>query len=247
MIVMFSDFGLTGPYTGQVKARVLREAPDAEIIDLFSDAPSQNPMASSYLLAAYAKEFPDGTIFLCIVDPGVGGDRLPLIVKASNKWFVGPGNGLFEGVLRTGSENTEVWEITWRPDKLSNTFHGRDLFAPVAAMLHCGRQPPGMPRSLDWNRFIDWPEPLLEIIYIDIYGNAMTGISGNLAQLNFDIEVNDCSVRHANTFSDVSIGQPFWYVNSNGLVEIAVNRGSAAELFSLVVGSRINIDENRGV
>ena len=75
----------------------------------------------------------------------------------------------------------------------------------------------------------------------------MAGISGNLAQLNFDIEVNDCSVRHANTFSDVSIGQPFWYVNSNGLVEIAVNRGSAAELFSLVVGSRINIGENRGV
>ncbi|HIC42783.1 MAG TPA: hypothetical protein EYO73_00350 [Sulfurimonas sp.] len=245
MIVLFSDFGLTGPYTGQVKARLLQEAPDVQIIDLFADAPSQNPKAASYLLAAYANEFPEGTIFLCVVDPGVGGDRLPLIVKASNKWFVGPGNGLFEGVLRAGSESAEVWEVTWRPKILSNSFHGRDLFAPVAGMLHCGNEPPGVPRPLDWNRYNGWPDPLLEIIYIDNYGNAMTGISGYSAKKKFDIKVNNCSVGYANTFSDVSIGQPFWYVNSNGLVEIAVNQGSAAELFSLVVGSSINIGKNR--
>ena len=216
-----------------------------QIIDLFADAPRQNPKAASYLLAAYANEFPEGTIFLCVVDPGVGGDRLPLIVKASNKWFVGPGNGLFEGVLRAGSESAEVWEVTWRPKILSNSFHGRDLFAPVAGMLHCGNRPPSVPRSLDWNRYIDWPDPLLEIIYIDSYGNSMTGISEYSAKKKFDIKVNNCHVGYANTYSDVSIGQPFWYVNSNGLVEIAVNQGSAAEMFSLVVGSSINLGKIR--
>ena len=194
MIVLFSDYGLRGPYTGQVKARLLGRAPDAQIIDLFSDAPSQNPKASSYLLAAYAEEFPEGTIFLCVVDPGVGGDRLPLVVKASNKWFVGPGNGLFEGVLRVGSESAEVWEVTWRPEILSNSFHGRDLFAPVAAMLHCGNEPPGEPRTLDWNRYIDWPDSLLEIIYVDKYGNAMTGISRHEAKPTCKLKVNDCSI-----------------------------------------------------
>ena len=94
---------------------------------------------------------------------------------------------------------------------------------------------------MDWNRYIDWPDSLLEIIYVDKYGNAMTGISRHAAKPIFNLKVNDCSIGHANTFSDVSIAQPFWYVNSNGLVEIAVNQGSAAEHFGLVIGSKINI------
>ena len=100
MIVLFTDFGLAGPYTGQMKAVLRNEAPQTEIIDLFADAPAGNPRAGAYLLAAYAAWFPPGTIFLCVVDPGVGGQRAPLMIEADRRWYVGPENGLFELVLR---------------------------------------------------------------------------------------------------------------------------------------------------
>ena len=145
MIVSFTDFGFHGPYTGQMKAVLHQMAPGVPVIDLFADAPVNNPKASAYLLAAYAAWFPPQTIFLCVVDPEVGGARPPVIVEADGRWYVGPGNGLFELVQRRASE-TRSWTIDWRPERLSASFHGRDLFAPVAAMLACGEPPPGRPR-----------------------------------------------------------------------------------------------------
>ena len=100
MIALFTDFGLHGPYTGQMKAVLHQMAPGVPVIDLFADAPAGNPKAAAYLLAAYAAWFPTGTIFLCVVDPGVGGERPPLIIEADERWYVGPGNGLFELVQR---------------------------------------------------------------------------------------------------------------------------------------------------
>ena len=96
MIVVFTDFGLQGPYTGQMKAVLHQLAPAVPVIDLFADAPIGNPKASAYLLAAYAQWFVAGTVFLCVVDPGVGGTRPPIILEADGRWYVGPGNGLFE-------------------------------------------------------------------------------------------------------------------------------------------------------
>ena len=100
MIVLFTDFGLDGPYTGQMKAVLHRETPDATVVDLFADAPAGNPKAAAYLLAAYAAWFPAGTVFLCVVDPGVGGARPAVVVEADGRRYVGPGNGLFELVQR---------------------------------------------------------------------------------------------------------------------------------------------------
>src|SRR5580693_4870573 len=140
MIVLFTDFGLHGPYTGQMKAVLHRMAPDVPAVDLFADAPVGDPRASAYLLAAYAAWFPAGTVFLCIVDPGVGGARAPVIVEADGRCYVGPENGLFELVLRR-AQHTRCYEITWLPSSLSMSFHGRDLFAPVAAMLARGVVP----------------------------------------------------------------------------------------------------------
>ncbi|HTR13586.1 MAG TPA: SAM-dependent chlorinase/fluorinase, partial [Roseiarcus sp.] len=100
MIALFTDFGLAGPYTGQMKAVLYEMAPGVPVIDLFADAPAGNPRASAYLLAAYSAWFPENTVFLCVVDPGVGGERPAIIVKADGRFFVGPGNGLFELVLR---------------------------------------------------------------------------------------------------------------------------------------------------
>ena len=146
MIVLFTDFGLHGPYTGQVKAVLHQMAPGVPAIDLFADAPVGNPKASAYLLAVYATWFPVGTVFLCIVDPGVGGIRPAIVLEADSRWYVGPGNGLFELVQRRATK-TRSWDIDLRPERLSASFHGRDLFAPVAAMLARGQRPPGQPRE----------------------------------------------------------------------------------------------------
>jgi hypothetical protein len=240
MIVLFTDFGLAGPYTGQMKAMLRRAAPEAEIIDLFADAPAGNPRASAYLLAAYAEWFPPGTIFLCVVDPGVGGERAPLMIEADRRWYVGPENGLFELVVRR-AQNAQCFEITWRPLTLSASFHGRDLFAPVAAMLARGEQPQS--RAREAIRESRWPDNLAEIVYVDHYGNAMTGLRGGAVAKGATLILGDKTrIAHAATFSAVLEGRAFWYENSNGLVEIAVNRGRAADLLRLGIGSTLTIE-----
>src|SRR5579864_4320927 len=113
MIVLFTDFGLAGPYTGQVMAVLQQSAPEVAVVSLFADAPAGNPKASAYLLAAYAAWFPEGTVFLCVVDPGVGGERPAVIVEADRRWYVGPGDGLFELVLRR-ARKAQSFDITWR-------------------------------------------------------------------------------------------------------------------------------------
>src|SRR5208283_2674621 len=105
---------------------------------------------------------PEKTVFLCVVDPGVGGERLPLIVEADGRAFVGPGEGLFE-IVRRRARSSRSLEITWRPDTLSASFHGRDLFAPVAAMITCGDVFPGRPIDEAAVRRPSWPDDLAEI------------------------------------------------------------------------------------
>jgi S-adenosylmethionine hydrolase len=119
MIVLFPDFGLHGPYTGSVeelKAVLHQAAAGVPAIDLFADAPVGNAKASAYLLATYAAWFAVGTVFLCIVDPGVGGTRSAIVLEADSRWYVVPGNGLFELILRRAAK-TRSWDIDWRPER----------------------------------------------------------------------------------------------------------------------------------
>ena len=132
MIVLFTDFGQ--PYTGQMRALLAREVPGTAVVELFTDLAAWDVRAAAYLLAAYGAEFPIGSIFLSVVDPGVGGERAALVIEADKRWYVGPDNGLFELVARR-AEKLRCWQITWAPERLSNSFHGRDLFAPLAARL----------------------------------------------------------------------------------------------------------------
>ena len=236
MIVLFTDFGLEGPYIGQVKARILANAPGATILDLFSDAPAHNPKASAYLLAAYAGAFPAGTIFVAVVDPGVGGARAGIAMEAGGQWFVGPDNGLFEiAARRAGS--TDLWELDYEPGSVSASFHGRDVFAPSAARLEIGSAPPGAVAVAGLDRQPDWPDDLAEIVYIDRFGNAITGMRGSFVKPSFALRVNHVYLDYAGVFSDVPKGTAFWYVNSNGLVEIAVNQGRAADMLDIEVGA----------
>jgi S-adenosylmethionine hydrolase len=239
MIVLFTDFGLQGPYTGQMKAVLHQTAPGVAIIDLFADAPAGNPKASAYLLAAYAPYFAAGTTFLCVVDPGVGGTRPPVMLDADGRWYVGPGNGLFELIARR-ARATRSFDIDWRPQHLSASFHGRDLFAPVAAMLARGEPPPGQPRKHS-DRCSDWPDDLPEIVYIDHFGNAMTGLRAAMLPPDARLIAAGRVLERARTFSDRPTGAAFWYENSNGLAELAVNRGRADRDLGLAVGSPVEI------
>jgi hypothetical protein len=250
MIVLFTDFGLLGPYTGQVKAVLQSAAPSVPVVDLFADAPMRNPRSAAYLLAAYAVWFPAGTVLLSVVDPGVGGDRAPVIVDADGRWYVGPENGLFEIVMRRAEASgttARSWEIERQPDApLSASFHGRDLFAPAAARVALGETPSAAgqePRPSGIGRRPDWPDDLPEIVYVDHYGNAMTGLRAAAlpADATFETVAGRCRLTRARTFSDVPPGEAFWYENSNGLAEIAVNNGRADAALGLVIGSPVRI------
>ena len=128
MIFLFTDYGLEGPYTGQVETVLHQQAPNEKVINLMADAPRNNPKASAYLLASLVSHTPEGSILFCVVDPGVGSDAdKPVMLKIDGRWYVGPNNGLFDIVIRQSRE-IEVWEITWKPGKLSNSFHGRDIY-----------------------------------------------------------------------------------------------------------------------
>ena len=239
-MILFTDFGPSGLYTGQMLAYLAERVPSVPAIDWLDDAPRHNPKAAAYLLAAYSAVFPAASIFVAVVDPGVGGDRPPAAVSAGGRWFVGPANGLFELILRR-TPDSAAHEITWRPDRLSKTFHGRDLFAPVAGALAAGESVEMEQRPPDWSRQPDWPDDLAEIIYIDSFGNAITGIRASTLDSEIELTVKRRYVGHAETYSRVPPGEPFWYENSNGLVEIAINRGSVAEQFDLGIGSPVGL------
>jgi hypothetical protein len=240
MIFLFTDFGLAGPYTGQVKAVLMRAAPGVPVIDLFADAPAFDPQLSAYLLAAYATGFLPGDVFVCVVDPGVGTGRRPLVLHADGRWFVGPDNGLFE-LVRRRSREVHVWLIDWLPPNLSATFHGRDLFAPVAARLARGEASPGVPLAPDAIARPVWPDELSRIVYIDGYGNAMVGMRASTLGRTTVLEVHGQTIRRHRTFADVPPGEPLWYANANGLVEIAVNQGRACERLCLEVGVPVGV------
>ena len=240
MIVLFTDFGREGPYTGQMTAVLRRLAPEVEIIDLIADAPAHDPQLAAYFLAAYVDEFPPQTVFLCVVDPGVGGDRSPGVLQADGRWFVGPDNGLFEPIIRRCRDDARWRDILWRPSTLSATFHGRDLFAPVAARLARGLPVPWRARSIVDVQRPQWPDDLLRVVYIDGFGNAMTGIRASKLAQDAIVRVGAHVVRRAKGFSEVSPQVAFWYENANGLVELAVNRGRADQILCVQVGSEIS-------
>lgn len=240
MIVLFTDFGPADPYVGQLHAVLVREAPGVPVIDLLHTVPSFDIRAGAYLLPALAGEFPPGTIFVCVVDPGVGGPRRPLLVRAEGRVYVGPDNGLFEIVARRAG-HAEVRVLTWRPPRLSASFHGRDLFAPVAALTARGISLESEPGNLSAPPHAPWPDDLPQIVYIDHYGNAMTGLRAAMVAADATLEVTGHRLPPARVYGDVGAGNAFWYENSIGLVEIAVNRGSAAEALGLRVGDEVAV------
>lgn len=239
MIVLVTDFGIRDPYKGQLHAAI-RSLVDTTVIDLLHHMPDYDVRAGAYLLDALQRPFPPATVFVGVVDPGVGGDRAPVMVNADGKWYVGPDNGLFNVICRR-ARAAETLRIDWRPEHLSASFHGRDLFAPVAAKLSTGVVPDHSTWSLIETP--GWPAELAEVIYIDHYGNAMTGIRADALSGSAVVRINNERLEPGTTFTTARPGRPFWYRNSLDLVEIAVREDSAAALLGLSIGDQVTVTD----
>ena len=240
-IYLFTDFGSGDLYVGQVKAVLHQYAASAHVVDLLHEAPAFNVKASAYLLAALAGRIPAPSVTLAVVDPGVGSAREPIIALADGKWFVGPDNGLLSVVLAR-AQAARVFPITRRPETSSASFHGRDLFAPFAGMLASGDLDAG---QLEQKTGLDVSlggDDLAEVIYIDHYGNALTGLRAGSIARDARVVTGARRISYARVFSEVAPGEVFWYENSIELVEIAANSANAAAKLGLRVGHPLGIE-----
>lgn len=240
MIQIFSDFGAQDIYVGQIKSAIMAHYQNCTVLDLFHEAPPFSPIPAAHLLAALSLRFDVGSVCLAVVDPGVGSTRAGVVMLADDVWYVGPDNGLLSVVAARASK-LELWRIQWEPEKCADTFHGRDVFAPIAALIDKGAFPHGKlidTASLEV-RLTD--RDLNEIIYIDHYGNAMSGVRGDQVADASILNVGGNTITKARVFSEVTQGELFWYVNSIGLVEIAANMSSADRLLKLQVGSPVTL------
>lgn len=244
MIFLCSDFR-SSIYSSQVIAKILSIDSKIPVVNAIDDIDAYNVQAGAYLLSAYVDYLPVSSIVLCIVDPGVGGARTPVYFRSKTKWFVGPDNGIFSRIIAADPNHSDcLSEIVDVDPNASLTFHGRDIFAPFAAQIFLDPSKilrKTLSSSTTKKLSQEWPDDLYEIIYIDGYGNCFTGIRGACVHTQKTITLGVHQFRHAATFCEVSEGTGFWYVNSIGLLELAVNQGSAAEKFRITVGDQLQI------
>lgn len=236
-IALVTDFG-EGLYVGQMRARLAARLPGISLIDLVHDLAPFRPDLAAYLLPALVRDMPRRTLYLCVVDPGVGTDRAALVLAADGDWFIGPDNGLLSRVAASAARAT-VNRIGWRPEVMSASFHGRDWFAPAAARL-CLDEDLGL-HALDPTALAgaEWPDDLPRILYADRFGNLISGIRAERLPVDAVLIAGRHRLGRARTFSDVAPGQAFWYGNALGLVELAVNQGAADRTLGLGPGDPI--------
>ncbi len=249
IITVTTDFGTRDFYAPVMKAALLRHCPDARIIDITHQVPRHDILFGSITLERAIDGFPPGTTHLAVIDPGVGTDRRLLIARIKGQTIVCPDNGLITWAWRRLGAG-EAYELTWRPASYSNTFHGRDIMAPVAGMLandapieRLGR-PIDSPVLLDVRPVSGLPARA-RVIHIDHFGNATTNLGHELA-----LTLKPRAIRtrgHSigaieRTYWDVAPGSPVALIGSSGLLEIAIRDGSAAEVLQLQVGDEVEVE-----
>lgn len=239
VVYFFTDFGGEGPYPGLMETALLRHAPHARVIHLASAAPAFSPRPSAYLLGALVPWLAPGSLLVGVVDPGVGTARKALLLETGGRRYVGPDNGLFAALLK--EEDVRAWEIPGDRAGLSSTFHGRDLFAPAAGTLLAGKTLELLPLQPQRLVGAEWSRDLFEIIYIDHYGNAMSGLRASGFAPDTRFRIGECVVSRQATFADAPPGSVFWYENSLGLVEVAVNQGRCDTRLGIGVGTAIGL------
>jgi hypothetical protein len=239
IVTLTTDFGGRDHYVAAMKAAILRVCPEAAVVDVTHHVAPQDVAAGSVAMEGAIANFDPGSVHLAVVDPGVGMHRRLLAGRIDGRLFVCPDNGLITWAWKRRGPGT-AGEITWRPAEMSETFHGRDVMAPVAARLAAGEplksiiRPIGSPVLLSMA-----PAKRLQdavIIYVDHYGNAVTNVGKEL--LTDGLKVMRAG-RVRRTYGEVAHGEPLALVNSSGLLEIAVREGSAASTLGLTVGEAV--------
>jgi S-adenosylmethionine hydrolase len=261
VITFLSDFGSHSPYPAAMKAVAARIS-EASFVDITHDVSAHNVMEGAFLLWSVARYFPEAAVHCAVVDPGVGTERRGLVLVAGGQFFVGPDNGLLVPAA-LGQELPRAYEITnspFVPNAISATFHGRDLFAPVAAHLANGVPPEeiGFPIS-DWMRppFDFHGGRLLEsaqefqghVIHIDRFGNVITNLPAKLIQENvrFDqplllrVHAQESRVHLRRSYGFAHHHELCLILSSHELLEIAVREGRAQEVLGLHVGEPVTL------
>ncbi len=270
IVTLLTDFGTKDSYVGIMKGIISGINPDANIIDLCHEIGPQDIFEGAYILHSSYKFFPEGTIHVAVVDPGVGTKRKIICAKIRDYLFLVPDNGILSLVL-SDEKPQIIIEVTnkkyFLPETcpelvsgVSNTFHGRDIFAPVAAYLSKGINPLKLGKKLRKIKEIDLPAPdhskqgVLkgEVIYIDAFGNLITNINWWHGQTLFVrgttkwdiiIKAGKRRVRGiSHSYADVPVGEPLAIFGSSGYLEISVNRGSARDVLGLKKGDSIIVN-----
>jgi S-adenosylmethionine hydrolase len=255
IITLTTDFGLKDPYVAEIKAVVLDVCPAATIVDVSHEIDKFNTRMGAYILASASAHFPNGTIHVAVVDPGVGTKRKPILIQTKHASFVGPDNGIL--TLAARNQGTEhVYEITNQNlmlPKISDTFHGRDVFAPAAARLAGGTPPadfgPQTHRIVtpDFTKVIKKKNMLLgEVLYIDSFGNIITNIyEKQLESINIQKTVSmklgktRLSLRLCRSYAEVRAQKPLALIGSHNFLEIAINQGNASKTLNANVGEKV--------
>lgn len=236
MIVLFTDFGPTDFYVGQMHAALAHEAPETRVIDLLHAAPSFDIRASAYLLPALAARLPSNAVVISAVNQGRGADTV-VMMEADGRWYVGPDNGLF-AIMQRRATNSAVWQVQWRPADIAPTFYARNVYAPIAAQLTRGERPQATLGQLS-SAGASWPDDYASVIYIDHFGNAITGLRASQVTRHTKFVVNGTPLSFALNYAVAPKAQPFWYENADGLVELAINQGSIADVLGLRLGTEL--------
>lgn len=255
VITLTTDFGLQDYYVSAMKAVMLGIQPDVRLVDISHDIPPQDIMAGSWVLRNSAMLFPPGTVHTIVVDPGVGTERKPVALQIGEQFFVGPDNGIFS--LLTEETDFQAVHLNnsdyWRKE-VSQTFHGRDIFAPVAAHLSAGVALEELGEPIDKLVTYRWASPIADkdglqgwIIHIDRFGNLITNLSESLIgevsdHKNVKIYVGNTILDEiVHTYGSVEDGEPAALIGSSGMLEIGINKGSAEQMLGVQKGAQISL------
>lgn len=259
IITLVTDFGTRDSYVGTMKGVILRIQREAVIVDVTHEIKHQDLMEAALVLEGCYRFFPDGTIHVVVVDPGVGGRRRPIVVETDSHIFVGPDNGVFSRIYSSARCTVRhLTEERFRLPHISDTFHGRDIFAPAAAHLSKGIPVEEMgPVIVDAIRQ-DPPQPVVwqdqitaEVIHIDSFGNIITNVSRELFEMvvgdrSFKIIVNAKTIDTlSRTYQDVEWGKPVALFGSMDMLEIAIHSGRADRRIGAGRGDPVQIVTER--
>ncbi len=247
ILTLTTDFGLSDHYVGAMKGIILGICPRAHIVDISHEVTPFEIAEGAYLLAQAYACFPKGTVHIAVVDPGVGSDRRAILVEAAGQYFVGPDNGLFAMVMAHEKHKVRVISNTrYFRHPVSRTFHGRDIFAPVAAHLAAGTPPAGMGKMIQDFVTLEFPDAKqsFQVLHIDRFGNIVTSLrASEIAGKRFTLAIGKVKISTvAQNYAECAPGQLFLIEGSSGFIEVSVNQGSAAEMISCRAGTQVMLN-----